>query len=86
MYRSTGRPLVIPKQKVSRPVVYFERCTACKCGASGRTGHPHLVERFRSNVSDLALPQFATYECTTCGAIWRRLGSADRCDWSAERR
>jgi hypothetical protein len=68
------------------PPVHVEKCSACKSGASGKDGHAHLVERFRSNIGDLALPQFATFQCTSCGVLWRRLGSADRCDWSAERR
>ena len=78
-------PLNFKPNRGPRPVVYFEKCAACKSGASGKTGHPHLVERFRSSGADLSLPQFATYECTACGAFWRRLG-AERCDWSAERR
>lgn len=78
-------PLNVKPKRSPRPVVYFEKCAACKSGASGKTGHAHLVERFRSSAADLSLPQFATYECTACGAFWRRLGS-ERCDWSAERR
>jgi len=78
-------PPVIAKQRPPREV-YVEKCAACKSGASGRDGHPHLVEKFRANVRELTLPQFATFQCSSCGAIWRRLGPAERSAWSAERR
>jgi hypothetical protein len=61
-------------------------CIECRRGASGKEGHSHLEERFRSNVRDITLPQFATFQCTACEAYWRRLGPPDRCAWAAERR
>ena len=63
-----------------------EMCAECKRGASGKNGHGHLEERFRSSTRDITLPQFVTFECASCGAFWRKLGPPDRCAWSAQRR
>jgi hypothetical protein len=65
---------------------HLEMCIDCKHGASGPQGHPNLAERYRANTQNLTLPQFITFECSACGAFWRRLGSLDRCAWSAQRR
>jgi hypothetical protein len=64
----------------------LEMCTECARGASGKDGHRHLEELFRSNIRNDTLPQFITFHCTSCGAVWRRLGTPDRCAWSAQRR
>lgn len=63
----------------------MKTCTECQRGASGKNGHSHLEERFRSARND-TLPQFVTFQCSACGSFWRRLGPPDRCAWSAERR
>ncbi|MGZ5046179.1 MAG: hypothetical protein ACXWG1_12970 [Usitatibacter sp.] len=64
----------------------MEMCIECKHGASGQNGHRHLKERYRASTQDLTLPQFVTFECTSCGLFWRRLGPPGRCAWSAERK